>query len=662
MDKTEQLIPANTPVNDEAEPNAKLAALARLTRAGATAASKSLAPTAAAWKRASDRREQARSEDALTALRLANTAYLAAMRDVRRDARAFEKARSEVKWWNVFNGERRAARIVLHDTKALSIEARNARRAARRSYPLSMPQFAARCHAAHIVPSVLWAGVSNSVASGAALWASATAVAFNLAAVKFGMRHVVTAVADDKVDGLQPSQEERDLLQRLDPKAWHAVAAPRGLTDVLTAGATLTVSGIQVKLTLQGTMDVATLQRKIPQLRAALRLKESTRLELREGKTGGHARLTLRTRSASAGTDMTGWWPGAPWAVNTVTGEPVTAPLGKRLLIAGTSGSGKSWSARPLLAEASEYDDHRLVVFDRKYVEGRTWEHRARTVAELDEMDALCEELEAEGEDRLKRLPRGQDTVKISSSCPRITVFVDEGGELISDCVKDYESIIDRLRTIARKYRAAEIILVWATQKPTMSGKGYGIDSQIAGQMQDRICFAVTSSTEARTMFGDTAVEDGWKSHELPMPGFALYKQLELGSKSIPQMLQLRAMSAKQVIALPDRPVWSRQVSSTGATKLDIEARMKLEAAGDPWQDVTVGMDTTPLLKKPRVTAEDRDDQILAELAKDPCRSLSSIADATGASKSVVKRRLEQMAVDGLVYKDEDNCWHPVVG
>lgn len=647
--------PEIIPSRDEAEPGRVARAVAR----AGQLSNATLAGPALAWKQAGDRRAEARNPDALDAVRDANRAHRDAMRDLRRDRRAFEKAREEVGWWNVVNGERRAARSVVRDTAQMAREAKQVQREARKAYPLALPALAARCHVAHAVPTFLWHAVADSATSAIALCASFAAIAANVAVARVAGRHAATDDAGPELDALQPSQEERDLLQRLDPKAWHAVAEPRGLVDVVAAGATLTASGIQAKLTLNGTMDLATLRKRVPQLRAALRLREGTRLELREGKTGGHARLTLRTRSASAGIDLTGWKPGDCWAVNTVTGELVKAPLGKRLLIAGTSGSGKSWSARPLLAEASEWDDHRLVIFDRKYIEGRTWEHRARIVTELEEMDALCDELEAEGEERLKLIPRGRDVVEISSTRPRITVFVDEGGELITDCVREWERIIDRLRTVARKYRAAEIILVWATQKPTMSGKGYGIDSQIAGQMQDRLCLAVTTATESRTIFGEDAAETGWQADKLPMPGFALYKQLELGPKCVPQMLQMRAMSPQQVIDLPSRPVWSRAVSSTGVTQLDLDVRQALEAAGDPWADKTVA-DGPSMMKKPRVSAEDRDDQILDELAKDPCRSLSSIASAIGASKSVVKRRLEQMEADGLVVQDENKCWHPV--
>lgn len=657
-DKTVKLIPERAVKKPRTGPT-----VAERVAGAADAAGRPLAPLAASWKASADRRAAARSPEARKAILDANRAYRDAMRDVRRDVRAFEKAREEVKWWNVVNPERRAARIVVRDTRQLAREARDVRRAARAAYPLTLPSLAVRCHAVHLAPVALWDAVAGSLASGVALWASLATVVANVAVVKLGLRHVETDVAPDPgLGGLTPSQEEQDLLQRLDPETWPGVAEPRGLSNVVAPDATLTESGIQVKLTLSGEMTLPKLKNAEAQLRAALQLREGTRLELREGKTGGHARLTLRTRSASAGVDMTGWAPGDAWAVNTVTGELVTTPLGKRLLIAGTSGSGKSWSARPLMAEASEYDDHRLVIFDRKHIEGRTWEHRARIVTELDEMDQVCDELTEEGEERLKLIPRGRDTVAISTSRPRITVFVDEGGELISDCVKKYEVVIDRLRTIARKYRAAEIILVWATQKPTMSGKGYGIDSQIAGQMQDRVCLAVTTASESRTMFGEDASDTGWKAHELPMPGFALYKQLELGNKSVPQMLQMRAMSPQQVIALPARPVWSRVVSSTGATKADIEARKKLEAQGDPWSDVPDDSEnrTVVMSKKPRVSAEDRDDQILSELTADPCRTLSSIAKAIGASKSVVQKRLGQMAADGLVTKDADDCWHPV--
>jgi S-DNA-T family DNA segregation ATPase FtsK/SpoIIIE len=661
-------------------------------------------PMAAAWKRAADARNELRTPENLDALRKANTARRDTMRDLRRDRRAFEKARDEVAWWNIWNGERRAARIVVRDSRQLANEAKAARREAARSYPITLPQMAVRCHAAHLLPSGAWAVFSDSFASSATFTLSVAAAALNALGVALGSRHICDDATDPALAALQPSQEELDLLRRLDPKEWHRVAEPRGLADVVAGEARLTDSGIQAKLTLNGTMDLATLLKREAQLRAALRLREGTRMELREGKTGGHARLTLRTRSAADSVKMTGWKPGDAWAVNTVTGETVPVPLGKRLLFAGTSGAGKSWSARPLMAEASEWTDHRLVIFDRKYIEGRNWEHRARIACELDDMRDLCAELAAEGEERLKLIPRGKDVVEISASLPRITVFVDEGGELISDSKtkypkdedgrSDYSDIMSTLRTIARKYRAAEIILVWCTQKPALSGEGHGLDSQIAGQLVHRLSLALATSTDTQVVFGNDAIEKGWKANELPMPGFALFRNQELGPKSVPQMMKMRAMSPADVIALPERPIWRRVSTAASTTAADVNERKAVEQQGqaalhanglkgaaaasaalsksDPWAELAPQSADTPTVilgkdieqadsgSTERVAAADRDDQVMSALRDSPCVTLSDLARALGIHKQTAKRSLDRLANDGLVQVDADGCWRPV--
>ncbi len=645
---------------------------------------------AAAWKSESDRRSEARSADALKTLREANKDHREAMRNLRSDQKMFEKARSEVAWWNVFNGERRAAASVVRDSRQMAGEARAARRAARHAYPMTLPSLALRCHTAHALPSATWALLSDSYVATGAFGVSVAAVALNTVGVALGMRHVrndATAVAAGATAvALQPSQEEGDLLQRLDPKAWPGFAEPRGLSGVVSAGAVLTASGIQAKLTLDGTMTLDKLRGQEAQLRAALRLREGTRLELREGATGGHARMTLRTRSAAAGADMEGWTPGAPWGVNTVTGETFPIPRGKRLLIAGTSGGGKTASARPLMAEASEYPDHRLVIFDRKYVEARNWSHRARVATELDEMRELCGELIEEGEARKLLIPRGQDTIEISATRPRITVFVDEGAELIEDSKtkhqadeagrKNYDDIMVALRTIARKYRYVEIVLVWCTQKPALSGEGHGLDSQISGNIMKRLSLSLATQTDTQVVFGSDAVEKGWKANELPMPGFALFRDQELGNKSVPQMLKMRYMTSAQVIALPDRTVWSRPTGR--ATAGDVAARKVLEAAApvDPWAKLPgdgatllLGSDVDSVssaptvrvpLSGPRVPAADRDDQIMDALRATPCVRLSDLADAVGVNKGTVKRTLDRLAADGLVARDPAGCWSVV--
>lgn len=281
----------------------------------------------------------------------------------------------------------------------------------------------------------------------------------------------------------------------------------------------------------------------------ALRL--DGRIKATDGRLTNELVISFVSNAAAALDPLTGWHPGSSWAVVADTGEEIKVPLGRRTLFAGTSGSGKSWSARPLMAEASEYADHRLILIDLKVTEARNWQHRARIAFDPDQVDQVTEELIEEGERRLKLIPRGRDTIALGNGICRLTVFVDEGGELISGVP---EATLERLRTVARKYRAAEIILVWCTQKPSLTGNGHGLDSQISAQLTHKLSLAVATPSESRVVFGEDAGEKGWDAHELPMPGWALLRDIE--SQSAPQRLRMRAMSPADVIALPDRPVW----------------------------------------------------------------------------------------------------------
>nr|WP_173287901.1 helix-turn-helix domain-containing protein [Streptomyces sp. x3] len=298
-----------------------------------------------------------------------------------------------------------------------------------------------------------------------------------------------------------------------------------------------------------------------------------------------------------------------------------------------------------------------MIIFDRKYVEARNWEHRARTVVELDEMRAVCRELIAEGEERLKSLPRGQDVVPISPERPRITVFVDEGGELLSDAktkVKgegDYQDVIETLRTIARKYRAAEIILVWATQKPTLSGDGHGIDSQIAGQMSVRLGLAVASQTDAQTVFG----RSDWPAHDLPMPGYALVFDQDKGKDQRRNPIKLRYMTAQQVIALPARPIWYRTEEMPAVPEQATELRrptLRLVKDGDVLLAPPEPAPAAEAGSAP-VQLTDSEAKVLAALvaAAGPQRH-RDLVEATDMAKATVSKAVRRLTGHGLVVRD----------
>ncbi|WP_406322293.1 hypothetical protein [Streptomyces sp. NBC_01637] len=149
----------------------------------------------------------------------------------------------------------------------------------------------------------------------------------------------------------------------------------------------------------------------------------------------------------------------------------------------------------------------------------------ARTAVCRDDVLDVTDDLAEEMHDRLDEIPRGSDVIAISANRPRITVFVDEGAQVISmtkfkasrtedgpgpDCSR----IMEKLRTLARMARVAEILLIWTTQKPTMDGESPGLDPQISAQIIYRAPLALSTSSEARVVFGEDATEESRHAHK----------------------------------------------------------------------------------------------------------------------------------------------------
>lgn len=608
----------------------------------------SCAPLAARWDAEATRRKSLRTPENLKVLMQAQAAHTSARSTAAQAKNQLVAARKASK--NPFGTARRAASTASKAARVHRREAKAALQEARRSYPATLTRVAVQAHAVHAVP----AAAATYLLSTPVDWmvwpagSSLALIASHVAALALGRRSVSAAPVEDGLSG-----EERRLVERLDPSYWVQHAAEEGLDRTLTERPEITEAGIVCGVRLDGKgRSWKWLASEADAVRRLLGMKTETRMEITAGSHGDRATIMIRTRSAADGLDLEGWKPGDCWAVDTVTGETLPVPLGKRMLIAGASGAGKSYSARPLLAEASERDDHRLVIFDRKWVEGRTWSHRARVVCELDEMREVCQELIAEGEERLKDLPRGKDVVPISAERPRITVFADEGGELLSDAKTktkdekgrpngDYQDIVETLRTIARKYRAAEIILVWATQKPTMSGDGHGIDSQIAGQVSVKLGLAVASQTDAQTVFG----RSDWPAHDLPMPGYALLFDQELGKAQRRNVIKLRYMTPDQVIALPSRPVWYR-VESAPALPQQADEPRTLRLVKDP------APAEVPAPAAPAAPATNRD-KVLAAI-QSGAQTGADVALITGINKGSVSKAVKSLVDAGEIVRAED--------
>ncbi|MER7478941.1 MarR family transcriptional regulator [Streptomyces sp. NPDC126510] len=508
-------------------------------------------------------------------------------------------------------------------------------RTAKRRVPDPMWLFATKTATALGVAGYVWL---PQVSARAWIW-SAVAVVAAVTALS-----VWIAVRERDTTGLKPTAEESALLKRLQPQHWKEHAEQRGLAGTLTGRPKLTEAGIVCAVRLDGTWTATKLRGAEDHVRALLGARTSLRMQIKAGKQGGWAELTLRTRSAADGDDLT-WTPERrSLGIDTVTGEQVTVPLGERLLIAGRSGAGKSVASRPLLFDASEGETNALVIIDLKRVEGRLWDHRARVASTPHEVIDVTDELETEMLERLSILPKGQDTWTPTPDRPRITVVVDEGAEVMTAADKvpyDTEtgdgktrtatrSALPALESIARMGRAACIDLWWMTQKPTI---GDGIPKQIAPQIGVSICLAVRTPAEARVVLGEDAQAKGWNADELPVPGVALIRD----GKRKPDPVKVRYMDKAVVIALPDREPWARtatpMVEAAGAPTLTL---VKATASDEPATDNA----TARVLKA-------------IETATEPVAQ-KDLVTLTGLSKGAVSKAVKALTTGGTVVRSQD--------
>jgi S-DNA-T family DNA segregation ATPase FtsK/SpoIIIE len=231
-----------------------------------------------------------------------------------------------------------------------------------------------------------------------------------------------------------------------------------------------------------------------------------------------------------------------------ISGAPVIIDLSRmpHLLIAGTTGSGKSVSINvlilsllyrltpeqcrmimidPKMLELSSYEGipHLLtpvVTEPKKAVVALKWtvhemEERYRNMSRLgvrniDGYNARIAEARRSGEVLTRRVQTGFDPETgqpVSEEqpfeldpLPQIVVVVDEMADLMLVAGKEIETAVQRLSQMAR---AAGIHLIMATQRPSVDV----ITGTIKANFPTRISFHVTSKIDSRTILGDTGAE-----------------------------------------------------------------------------------------------------------------------------------------------------------
>jgi len=276
------------------------------------------------------------------------------------------------------------------------------------------------------------------------------------------------------------------------------------------------------------------------------------------------------------------WSPLTVWLGKDVSGRAIGADLAKmpHLLVAGTTGAGKSGAVNAMLASIllrATPHDVRLVLIDPKQVELNHYEsipHLLTPVITNPRMAAnALANLVREMEQRygLMSIARTRKLVELNHSrvergeppLPYILCVIDELADLMMVAPADVETAIIRL---AQKARAVGIHLVLATQSPRVDV----ITGLIKANVPSRIAFAVSSQTDSRVILDQNGAES------LLGAGDMLFAPM--GSSS-PQRIQGAYIDEPQIAALTD--FWRRQGEPEFRAELLEDVEPEAAAAGE---------------------------------------------------------------------------------
>jgi S-DNA-T family DNA segregation ATPase FtsK/SpoIIIE len=285
------------------------------------------------------------------------------------------------------------------------------------------------------------------------------------------------------------------------------------------------------------------------------------------------------------------------WLGKDISGAAVWTDLARmpHLLIAGTTGSGKSGCINALLTSIllrSTPDEVRMILIDPKRIELNHYESIPHlltpVVSSPKEASAVLANCLAEMERRYERLSqvrarnineanrafrqRGEPTL------PYLLVVIDELADMMMVAPQAVEDAVIRL---AQKSRAVGIHLVLATQRPSVDV----ITGMIKANVPSRIAFAVSSQTDSRVILDTNGAE------ALLGQGDMLFKPL--GTSRL-QRVQGAYVSEEEIALVVEQTRQREQVLDEGYLELP-------EVFAEPGDDGEHGEfdpDDDPLLDK----------------------------------------------------------------
>ncbi len=214
-----------------------------------------------------------------------------------------------------------------------------------------------------------------------------------------------------------------------------------------------------------------------------------------------------------------------PFAVD-ITGATVCIDFASanspHLLIAGTTGSGKSVALETIIRGAAHlYDSHHLNIFlvDPKGNELVDFEDLPQVVSPngrtahdaIDKLRACVDEMEARYElFREAKQIHGKSAKKLSeynrmveTPIPRWLVILDEYSDLVESSKENKNEIESLLKRLSQKARAAGIHLIIATQKPLAEI----VNSVVKSNLPAAIALKVKSNSDSRVIIDEGGAE-----------------------------------------------------------------------------------------------------------------------------------------------------------
>ncbi|GIH70370.1 FtsK/SpoIIIE domain-containing protein [Sphaerimonospora thailandensis] len=284
------------------------------------------------------------------------------------------------------------------------------------------------------------------------------------------------------------------------------------------------------------------------------------------------------------------WEQGVPIGVD-ARGRIITVRVFERsVLIGGEPGGGKSVAAMAFLA-AVALDPHvQLWLGDGKGVDSKVWEplaHRVAASADPMALVVLLEELVAEV-DRRYLLLRKADKKKIDRSMrlPLIVLWIDElmryttATEKIGDGkTKVGDRIVELLRHIVSLGRAAGIITICATQKPSADV----VPTILRDLLSIRLALRCTTPQASDTILGQGWARQGFNAAQIDSAQRGAGHLFSEGSE--PQMLRTFYFEDADERAIATRAIALREAEGTLQLPADHPRRRLMVAILDAFGD-----------------------------------------------------------------------------